>query len=142
MGDECDVTSLTIDDSPTCPILHPTIPFLLAPPHIPHIGRENGNNAHGTDPNTSFQAKHQCARPQLGQSNGSITDGPAVGDKLPSTAGQRNRPSCQEFGFGNDWAETSKIGHTTWVGPKKQSPIEDRSAHFSRDMVPIMYCAH
>jgi len=79
---------------------------------------------------------------QLGQSNGSITDGPAACDKLPSTVGQQNRLSCQEFGFGNNWAETSKIGHMTWVGPKKQSPIEDGLAHFSRDMAPIMYCTH
>ncbi|EDR02294.1 uncharacterized protein LACBIDRAFT_309663 [Laccaria bicolor S238N-H82] len=45
---------------------------------------------------------------QLGQSNGSITDGPAVCDRHPSTAGQRTQPSCQEFGLGNDWAETLK----------------------------------
>jgi len=75
-------------------------------------------------------------------SNGSITDGPVACDKLPSTAGQQNQLSCQEFGFGNNWAKTSKIGHTTWVGPKKQSPIEDGLAHFSRDMAPIMYCTH
>ena len=45
---------------------------------------------------------------QLGQSNGPVTDGPAACDKLPSTAAQRSRPSCQEFSFGNDWADTLK----------------------------------
>jgi len=47
--------------------------------------------------------------PQLGQSNGSVTDGPAECDNHPSTVGQQNGLSFQEFAIGNDWAETLNL---------------------------------
>ena len=49
---------------------------------------------------------------QLGQSNGSVTDGPVECDNRPSTAGQWNGQSFQEFAIGNignDWAETLNL---------------------------------
>jgi hypothetical protein len=59
---------------------------------------------------------------QLGQSNGSITDGPAVCDNHPSTTGQQTRPSCHEFGVGNEWAEILKSACTMGGPQEKKSP--------------------
>ena len=50
-----------------------------------------------------------CMILQLGQSNGSVTDGPAECDNHPSTTGQRTRPRCHKFALGNAWAETLKL---------------------------------
>ena len=46
---------------------------------------------------------------QLGQSNGSVTDGPAECDNHPSTMGQRTQLRCHKFALGNVWAETLKL---------------------------------
>jgi hypothetical protein len=59
---------------------------------------------------------------QLGQSNGSITDGPVVCDNHPSTMGQWTQPSCHEFGIGNDWAEILKLAMRHGWAARKRAP--------------------
>ena len=54
---------------------------------------------------------------QLGQSNRSITDGPAECDNQPSPMGQGTRPTFHEFGVGNDWAK-SAMRHR-WAARKR-----------------------
>jgi hypothetical protein len=82
---------------------------------------------------------------QLGQSNGSITDGPAVCDNHPSTTGQWTWPSCHEFGVRNEWAEILKLActmggpqeknlHKQWVGPLWQGFMGPM--HCARQSVP------
>jgi hypothetical protein len=59
---------------------------------------------------------------QLRQSNRSITDGLAVCDNHPSTTGQRTRPSCHEFGVGDEWAEILKSAMRHGWATKKKVP--------------------
>ena len=54
---------------------------------------------------------------QLGQSNRSITDGPAECDNHPSPTGQQTRPTFHEFGVGNDWAESAMCRR--WAARKR-----------------------
>ena len=59
---------------------------------------------------------------QLGQSNGSVTDGPAECDNRPSTTGQRTRPTFHEFGVRNDWAEILKSAMRHGCAAGKRAP--------------------
>jgi hypothetical protein len=90
-----------------------------------------------------YITKIRQTRIQLGQSNGSITDGPAVCDNHPFTTSQQTRPSYHEFGIGNDWAEIlnrpctmggpqEKEPHIQWVGPLQQGFMASiHCAHWS-----------
>jgi len=60
---------------------------------------------------------------QLGQSNGSITDGPAECDNCPSTVGQRNGLSFQEFTIGNDWAKTLNLAMRHGWATTNRAPL-------------------
>jgi len=74
---------------------------------------------------------------QLGQSNGSITDGPVVCDNHPSTMGQQTQPSCHEFGVGNDWAEILKLAMCHGWAARKSAPDT-----MGQPTLAGVYCTH
>ena len=90
---------------------------------------------------TKLTARSETHESQLGQSNRSITDGPAECDNHPSPTGQRTRPTFHEFGVGNDWAEWAMCRR--WAA-RKRAPHTGKkwvSPLWQGFMAP-MHCAH